>query len=73
MEDMLGLFAIHSSILTRNEPTKNTCLENSRGKRKRCYVIACISLWEKSKHFRKEQSLGCKVKLFHAVTPSCCL
>jgi hypothetical protein len=48
MEDTLGLFPIHSRNLTHYEPTKKTCLENIRGKRKRCYVIACISLWVKN-------------------------
>jgi hypothetical protein len=47
MEDTLGLFPIHSINLTHYEPTKKTCLENIIGKRKRCYVIACISLWVK--------------------------
>ena len=57
------------------EPTKSTCLENIRGKHKRCYLIACISLWaeKRCKHFRKEESLGCKVKTFHTFTLFCCL
>jgi hypothetical protein len=47
MEDTLGLFPIHSRILTHNEPTKNTCLENIRGKRKHCYVIALFPSGQK--------------------------